>query len=101
MTRILSKNFEYDIEDCGKRAHGGNSPVTYGDYFELDTGERLALETALTNQEDLYSAQCLDYIFHLKKKSSLNSSVQSVCRVESENTPMFKINGSEKKDQEF
>ena len=48
MTRILSKNFEFDIEDCGKKSHGGSSPVTYGDYFEFDDGERIPMETSLT-----------------------------------------------------
>lgn len=55
MTRILSKNFDCLLEDCGKRAYGGNSPVTYGDYFEFE-GFKEPAEVALTFEEDRMSA---------------------------------------------
>ena len=40
----------------------GEWKITFAD-FEVKNGKKLALETVLTDKDDLCSGQCLDYIF--------------------------------------
>ena len=51
MLRILAKNFEDDIEDCARKSYG-HSPITYGDYYVDDEGNKIPKETILTPGED-------------------------------------------------
>jgi hypothetical protein len=55
------------VIDTLRTAHGGISPITYGDFRLDENNNEIPLETEMTFTEDYCSKQCLDYLLLIKK----------------------------------
>ena len=68
---IMNKNCEDQCIDIMREANNGKSVVTFADAYFDENGQECPCDTVMTSKDDLYTKQCLDYIFEIKRSFNL------------------------------